>query len=74
MEGQSGLSELSIISLVSPVEGCLLHVSGIPLYNRVLHVVSLIPRLSHSINSNRLLLILQAMRELALDLCEENTD
>ena len=31
MEGQSGLSELSIISWVSAVEGCLF--SGVPLYN-----------------------------------------
>ena len=38
MEGQSGLSELSVISWVSTVEGC--SSSGVPLYTRVMVRIS----------------------------------
>ena len=40
MEGQSGLSELSLISWVSAVEGCLL--SGVPLYRLALEKVVIV--------------------------------
>ena len=40
MEEQSGLSELSILSWVSTVEGCLLR--GVPLYCNYMYMYSLI--------------------------------
>ena len=42
MEGQSGLSELSVISWVSTIEGCLL--SGVPLYEPKVEWVAMLPR------------------------------